>query len=195
MDWLGLFLLVFWSLAYFFAIIHAVKYKRHAIPPFAIALNFAWEIVASIMYHGIIYISWCLLDAIIVALLLLERKAFSNQQIGTYFAGFVINGILCILFNNYYHSSGLSGFVFMSFLWDVGLAACFIYEICKTHWANSLQLCVAVSKLLGDLFAWIIFRRYWIITVFGICVMILNLIYLFFVIRQLINNRDKTGLI
>lgn len=186
------FLTLFWALAYIFAIIHAIVYRRHAIPIFAISLNFAWEIVSSFMYREYIQIVWCLLDILIVLLLLRELKLFSVKRNLFYLSSFIIYGAICFLFFNYRFLDGMSGFVFLSFAMDLAMAVCYLHEINKYKWTNGLYCWVAIWKMLGDATAWWKYKSYFAVMLIGIIVLVMNILFIYLAFRcWVINEKGK----
>ena len=180
-----LLLTVFWSIAYLFAIIHGFKYKEHAVPPFAISLNFSWEIVASIMYKEYIDIVWAIVDVFIVVLLIIEFIRERNKRGFRYLFSFFAYGVLCVYLFNKTLFNTVSGFVFLSFTMDLIMAINYIEEFPKRKHVNLVLLMVAIFKLLGDLSALYIYKGFLIIRIEGVLVLLLNVIYVWMVIRVL----------
>ena len=185
-----LLLVIFWTIAYFFAIYHAVKYKSHGIPALSVALNFAWEAVATLYYHEYVGIVWCLVDAFIVFFIIKEYRS-QKPRLLLYLLAFAVCSTVCGLFFETIIVPGLNGFVFICFLIDLIMAADFVYELCFGKIAiNPIALCIAVFKLLGDYMAWNLYRRNKIIFAIGLCVLVLNIVYLVVVCIRLKRDRD-----
>jgi hypothetical protein len=186
-----LFLLVcLWTIAYAFAIVHAIKYKSHGIPALSVALNYAWEVLATIYYREYVGIVWCLVDTVIVYFIIKEYKRQKLQLIISLLS-FVISSVACVLFFEHTVVPGLNGFVFICFLIDLIMAADFVYEISFGKIAvNPITLCIAFFKLLGDYMAWNMYRRNKIILAIGLCVLVLNIIYLIVVCIRLTRRND-----
>ena len=189
-----LLLTLFWSIAYVFAIVHGLKYKEHAIPPFSVSLNFSWEIVASIMNKEYIDIVWVILDVFIVILLISEYIKEKNKKFICYILSFFIYGIICIVLFHKALPGGISGFVFLSFTMDLIMAIDYINEFSKRKNVNTVLLLVTVFRLLGDFTAFLIYKDFLIVKIEGILVFLINIVYLTLVLLVLTKRKSISDL-
>ena len=188
---------VSWSITYLLVIWYGCREKTTAIPPIAVASNFAWETVAllrdfsehlSLSNSGtVIHIAWFSLDLLIVLVYLLVCNPvyFSKWVFACIYVCEAV--LMFVLFR-----SVKKGMLLSSFSIDILMAAnWFFYELNKRPKTNFQLKCIAVSKLLGDLFAWLFYRRsHFLINIIGICVLILNAGFLFLVF---IPDRKEKG--
>lgn len=193
-DFLLLVMTIFWSLTYVFAILHSIKFKRHAIPAFAISLNFAWELVAAFMSGEYISITWLLLDVAIVVLLIIEFINEKNIKSLFYIVSCAAYGILCYYMFTMTFTGGITGFVFLSFTMDLAMAINYIVDFKGVKNSNVLLILVAVFKLLGDFFAMVIYREYIIVMIEGIAVLLLNIVYLAMVTRLYVFQKSHNDM-
>ena len=181
---------VFWSLTYVILIIYAMKFKKHGIPLLAILLNFAWETVALInsiqkmQITGplIIHLAWFSLDFIIVVLYLCEKNSSIKQKL-MFGLGYAISTAFLVFLFEY-------GYMLLScFCIDLIMAITFLvfllFHRVYKHWLSYL---IAITKLLGDMFAWQFYKSVEVINIIGILVLICNITYLIILIYKKTND-------
>ncbi len=193
-DIMMVLLTAFWTLAYVFAVVYAVRNKTHAIPPFSVSLNFSWEIIALFYYWEYVDIAWVIVDVFIVALLIKEFIEQKNKNAFLYLISFVCYGIICALLFNKPFDDGSNGYVFLSFAMDLVMAIDFNLEFKEKQKLKKIDLMlwlVALFKLLGDATALIIYWMYPTVLVFGIAVLILNTLYIVRVSQVLFGKPEK----
>lgn len=173
---------IFWSCAYILMNYYTYsnfKLKKVAMPLNSAMLNFAWEMNALILFKGLwAHIVWTLLDVFIII-----------------YNVYTLSKLKKILY------VGMMLFVFM-FLWkifripDGMLISCFLIDlymaisfiIKKDRILDKGRIAIATFKLLGDLAAGIYYStRFLLIFIIAITVLIINIKYLIFCIK----NKNK----
>ncbi len=180
-DVMLILLTAFWTLAYIFAVVYAVRNKTHAIPPFSISLNFSWEIIALFYYWEYVDIAWIIVDVFIVALIVKEFIDAKNKKALLYLISFVCYGIICAALFNMPFSDGSNGYIFLSFVMDLVMAVEFNLEFDKKQQMKKIDLSlwlVALFKLLGDATALIIYRMHPYVVFLGLAVLVFNTVYI-----------------
>ncbi len=187
---------VFWSITYFTVDFQIVKNIKHATPQFvfprlACLLNFSWEFVAlsrDILHHSFglplfIHVFWLLLDLLIVynSVVSLHRK---NRLL--YLLFFLI---ALTAFSIWFNKS--NGMLLSSYVIDTFMAIDFLVCATKLHNGNIYGIIIAVTKLSGDLFAWLFYQSQHIAVFYmGIVVLVCNSCYLFFVCVRLYKEKQ-----
>ena len=187
-DIMLILLTIFWTLAYIFAVVYAVRKKTHAIPPFSVSLNFSWEIIALFYYWEYVDIAWIIVDIFIVALMIKEFIDAKNKKSLLYLIPFVSYGIICAALFNKPFSDGSNGYIFLSFFMDLVMAVDFNLEFSKKLRSKKMDLSlwfVALFKLLGDATALIIYRMYPYVVFLGLAVLAFNTVYIIRVSQDL----------
>ena len=183
---------VFWSLTYIFLIVYAIKYKKHGIPLVAICLNYAWETVSltqSILNGAqtalIIHITWFLLDTVIVALFLFhETSIFQNQRDKLVF---LVSYAASIIFLAALFKSG--GMLVSCFAIDLIMAIAFLaFAFGKEMVFSLISISIGITKLIGDLFAWLYYRYESIVDLIGIIVLLCNIAYILILLYKYFNK-------
>ena len=171
-------LFTFWSITYFLIIFYGIKFKKNYFPTFAVILNFSWEVVSFIYdiktfpsLTFFIHLVWLLLDVIIIVVQITKCKC----NFITYL--FVIPLIFIFLsvftFEN--------GQLVLSFFIDIIMAILFIIQLIFNKSNNYIHcMFIGISKLLGDLFAWLTYRYNPIVNVIGVIVLFINSIYIIY---------------
>lgn len=178
--WLIL-LTAFWTLAYIFAVVYAIRNKTHAIPPFSVSLNFSWEIVALFYYFEYVDIAWVIVDVAIVALLIKEFIDNKNKKSLLYLIPFIYYGFACALLFNKSFPDGSTGYIFLSFAMDLVMAVdfnCEFKEKQRSQKVDFMLWLVALFKLLGDAVALVIYQMFPSAMFFGVAVLVFNTIYI-----------------
>lgn len=185
---------VFWSVTYILAIIHAIKYKMHAIPIFCICSNLGWETVAVIQSlitfdHFspviLIHIAWFSLDVIIIILSVVHESSwfenFSKKIAILSFYAFSIVAFLFIFQND--------GMLISSFVIDLSMAVLFLpFAFRKEMVISPISIAIGIAKLVGDICAWICYRFDSAVNIIGIIVMICNSAYVVILIYMYFNK-------
>ena len=139
---------IFWSITYILTIIsmfHNRKEKSIAIPYIAVILNFSWEICAAIHSNGFWgHIVWLCLDLFIVFLCLHSIDSYSQKAI--FVLTIVFTFLILHLLFKYEWGMSLSVFAI-----DLIMAVAFLFT--QPYISSLLKLPIAITKLLGDLFA------------------------------------------
>lgn len=197
---------IFWSITYILLIIYSIKNKKHAIPLIAICLNYSWEIVALFNNSGNLYdniffihLSWFVLDTVIILLFLFYETNFKNNICKKIL--FLISLLFLSFTNTILFEMGYM--LVTCFTIDLIMAVCFVCFICRVNLNKPFMfLLIGITKLFGDIFAWLEYKEYSaIVNIFGIIVLVLNIIYIFIVLlkikkdlismREYYYNRDK----
>lgn len=180
--------IIFWSITYLLVIIAGIKgwgSKRISIPYLAVTLNLSWEICAIVVsggYWG--HIAWLGLDCIILFLgfSFLEKK---SQKVRFLMKIVVFTIVLSAFF------IPVNGMLLSSFAIDLIMAISFFIN--RKGLSPILKIPIAVTKLLGDVFAWIYYGpNNAIIMVIGIIVFMFNVYYLFYCIDEKLRNSRKS---
>jgi len=196
---------VFWSITYILLIVYAVKYKTHGIPLSAICLNYAWETVALIQSlvkatqfqpSIVIHIAWFTLDTVIVALFLFhETKLFENMgKKAVFLLAYAVSTVfLVIAFVHKYMLLSCFGI-------DLIMAIAFLLFVFQKQMTHSLLgILIGVTKLIGDMCAWLYYRFDPIVDVIGIIVLLCNMAYIAILVYKFfgkikIKNRQEDEL-
>jgi len=187
-------LTAFWTLAYIFAVVYAIRKKTHAIPPFSVSLNFSWEIIALFYYWEYVDIAWVIVDIFIVALMVKEFINSKNKKALLYLIPFVCYGIICAALFNIPFPDGSSGYIFLSFVMDLVMAIDFHFEFSikkQLGVIDSSLWLVALFKLLGDAVALIIYCMFPYVVFLGLSVLFFNTAYIIRVTRELLRTPQK----
>lgn len=196
-DIMMILLTAFWTFAYIFAVVYAVRNKTHAIPPFSVSLNFSWEIVALFYYWEYVDIAWIIVDIFIVALMVKEFADAKNKKALLYLIPFVCYGIICAVLFNKQLPDGSTGYIFLSFAMDLVMAVDFNLKFKKKQELKKIDLwlwLVALFKLLGDAVALIIYRMYPYVVFFGLAVLLFNTVYILQVSNYLYSSLKRKEL-
>lgn len=187
-DVMMILLTAFWTIAYIFAVVYAVRSKTHAIPPFSVSLNFSWEIIALFYYFEYVDIAWVIVDVFIVALMVKEYIEIKNKKALLYLISFVGYGIICACLFDKPFPDGSNGYIFLSFAMDLVMAIDFNREYRQKQKLNKIDFMlwlVALFKMLGDATALIIYRMYPSVLILGVFVLFFNILYIVRVTAQL----------
>ena len=178
----GVLTVLFWALTYLFIIFSAFKsrnQKRIAMPYVAGALNFSWEFCALLLwkYPGVwAYIIWFVIDLFFVYFSLSFLPTARKRLF--YLSGILISGIVFFLVFQID-----KGFIYS--VYTIDLIMEFWYLLDRKKLSVSLKCPIAVTKLLGDLFAGFVFYYdYPFVVVTSTLVVICNSIYLYRCIKE-----------
>ena len=171
---------VLWSITYLLIVINIFKNKSTksiSIPYLAVILNFAWEFNALIQSNGMWgHILWISLDFVI---LIYGFYTLSSRNKIVYIALILL--FIVVLF---YVFKLNEGDLVSCFVIDLIMAAMFLIRF--NYISKNLKISIALTKLLGDLFAWQFYKFNIIVNIIGIIVLVINLIYFF----KCINSRQ-----
>ena len=185
---------IFWSTTYILIIIFNKKYKHTAMPFFALCNNFAWESVAffrdithfSMNYGFLIHIAWFTLDLIIVYTYLryCEKMYFKKSYI------MVCYIISLIVFSLSFRYLG-SGMLITSFIIDFTMALeYFLFSSKKAFYANKLSVVICLTKLIGDLCAWISYMDSSVfVLIIGLPILVLNILCSINIIKRSFSSK------
>jgi len=167
---------LFWSMTYVGIVIYNRKYRISGIPVIAMASNFSWESVALFgdlhtVGQSWIHIVWFSLDAIILISYFSKCSAmyFSKKRIIS------IIGIEIILLSFIFRVP--NGMLLSCFVIDLSMSVeWFIYSFNSKYKANNLCEIICISKLIGDLFAWLYYLSHHdLVKYIGLIVLTLNI--------------------
>ncbi len=172
---------LFWSITYILVIVagfKSQKFRRVSMPYLAGVLNFAWEFTALNLTRGsnFIHISWFGLDLLIVYIgyNFLKDKKGKILYLTTIF---VLSILLRYLFNLN------SGMLISVFVIDLIMAITYLFQF--KQMSPYLKIPVAITKLIGDLFAGLYYyNELKLVAVIAVMVFICNSIYLLLCIRE-----------
>ena len=166
----------FWALTYALMIYYwavQTKPRRPLIPITACCLNFGWEINATIATQTLnISVIWLCLDIVIFIQSIATLKTWKARTICLSVLLTVVM-VLMQIFN----LQTVDGQLYSSFVIDIYMAVAFLarYNVL----ASKGQKYIACTKLIGDLFAWLVYGgNVLVINIIGAAVLLLNILYL-----------------
>ena len=180
---------IFWSITYVLIIVFGFIKRNYFMPIIAAFLNIAWESnalykdLSNNIYNSITlaHFVWILLDFFIVLTILFYYIEKDKKVVISFVSlPFLIVG-LKIMFDL------KLGQLYSCFSIDLIMAICYlVLAIRAKEHINELSI-IGITKLLGDFFAFIMYRQYDFINVVGIIVFIINSMYLAILNNKLIN--------
>lgn len=202
---------IFWAITYvliiFFAFTDKSKTKLF-IPLTAIELNFAWEINAWYESGGYwIHVLWTILDIFVFSthIFIVYNKLFSTTKkishkrkqnkyqpyktkkqiqhpVLKYSAIPFLIIMLIILTTAFHFVFKIEGWMLqLCFIIDIIMALSFLLSV--AHLSLQGQIPIAITKLIGDTFAWLYYRNgAKFVNIIGILVLMINVCYLILVI-------------
>jgi hypothetical protein len=150
-----------WTLAYIEAIRLGFTQKTFAIPFWALALNFSWELVQSaysirhnsFSLQSYINIIWLLFDVLIlVTYFLYGKKGFKSYANPAYFIPYSLIVLLISMLIEYAfikEFGGNDGAVYSAFLQNVFMSVLFILMLIERRNNSGQSLFLAISKGIG----------------------------------------------
>ncbi len=186
---------LFWITTYVLIILYNVKYHRLGIPPIAIGLNFGWE---TAMFVGLLftqaqfhwgYFLWVLMDlAIVITYFWFCKPVYTKRK---YNFGFVYLASL-VLFSLLAHFD-LENMPLFAFCIELIINLEWLLYLAKRSFVLSpLAVGFCLTKLLGDLAAWYVFRQSGVITLLSIAILLLNILCLYTALfRDQIQRSDR----
>ncbi|MBQ3561710.1 MAG: hypothetical protein IJA06_07860 [Oscillospiraceae bacterium] len=176
----GILTVIFWSCTYIFIVVAGFlgrKERKVSMPYIAGVLNAAWEIAATIYTEGNPgFIIWFFIDIFIIFWGLYFLSSLKKKIL--YCGSIVLMTIIFLFFFKQYESA----FLFTVYLIDVVMAIEFI--VSYNNLSKYFKVTIAVTKLLGDLFAGLTFSyAYTFVIFFAIISFICNCVYLFLCTR------------
>ena len=188
---------IFWSITYFTVDLQILK-SRHSAPQFifprvANMLDYSWEFVAllrDILGHCfglslLIHIVWFTFDTLIVYNSVVSLKQNYRKLFLFLF--------LPVIFGLYVWFKAENGMLLSVFIIDVIMAVDFIVCAAKLQNANIYGIIIAVSKLIGDLFAWLFYRsQHPAVYYMGVAVLVCNSLYLVIVLYRFFKEKQPT---
>ncbi len=178
-----------WSLVYLLIIYFGLRSKDKGsvrMPLFAGGLNFAWEGNALFMFRGWAHLVWFALDLMILALNVraLRYRRKSAAQYLLYIAAISI-GLFCVFQLDY-------GMLISAFLIDMWIAV--EYVAAARHIHPDGKTAIALTRLLGDLFAWLEYMQSSVIVlILGGIVMLCNVWYLCYCMEESSTSQKRRG--
>lgn len=164
---------MFWSATYVLMIVYGVKYRYERTPFIPLlpgCLNLAWELNAGL--DAWVSMLWLILDLVIFTQNINTLK--NNRKRILYICALIAaTGILYFIFR----VPEADGKLYSAFVTDIIMAVFFIVKV------NSLsphgRITIACTKLIGDLFAWIVYSKdSMAVSIIGFLVLLLNIMYL-----------------
>ena len=166
---------IFWTITYLLIIVYGVKYRRSSalfMPFLAGSFNFAWEINA-VTFQGfsIGCALWTFLNLFIFIHNLRLLKRWKKIM---YLVGFLS---IFLVFYLLFRTQVFNGKEATSFAIDVLMALEFV--LCAKRVSPHGKIPIAITKLLGNLFAWLYYLcNSSFVAVVGLIVLLLNTLYL-----------------
>jgi hypothetical protein len=188
-----------WTWVYVECVRIGLKQKTYAMPLFALALNFAWEVIhsylgltenATITAQTVVNICWAFADVFIIATWLRFGRRYWPAQLGTqtFFAWgalvFFMSFVIQIMFVREFGTA--MGARYSAFLQNLLMSVLFIDMFFKRKGAEGQSLVIAVNKWIGTLAPTILFgylERSLFITVLGALCTAFDLIYIGLLLR------------
>ena len=188
-----------WTWVYVECVRIGLKQKTYAMPLFALALNFAWEVVYSylgltrdptITAQTVVNVCWALADVFIIATWLRFGRRYWPARLGgqTFYAWgalvFFVSFVLQVLFVREFGTT--AGARYSAFLQNLLMSVLFIDMFFKRKGAEGQSLIIAVNKWIGTLAPTILFgylERRLFITVVGAFCGVFDLIYIGLLVR------------
>ena len=183
-----------WTWVYIECVRIGLKQKTYAMPLFALALNFAWEVIhsylgvtenATITAQTVANICWALADVFIIATWLRFGRGYWPERLGgrTFFAWgalvFFASFDIQVMFVREFGTA--AGSRYSAFLQNLLMSVLFIDMFFKRKGAEGQSLVIAINKWIGTLAPTILFgyiERSLFITVLGAFCTIFDLIYI-----------------
>jgi len=208
-----------WTVVYIDGIRLGFKHRSYAIPFYALAFNFAWELLytyygfqSTISVQAVVNAVWLVFDiGILVTYFKFGRKYFparvpgyspASEDAGGAFIGWSILALVsafCVEFAFRKEFGVRVGAGYSAFLQNLLMSVLFIAMLVKRASREGQSLTIAVSKWLGTLAPTILFgiigdggfpRGNFLIAVVGVLCSVFDLVY----IRLLLNTRPAKAL-
>ena len=185
---------VFWSITYILIIVFSIIKHSYFMPIIAGFLNFSWEINAlyfdlingSYNFVTIFHFIWVSLDFLIMVIIFFYYIDKNKKMLLT----FVSIPVLVIVINFIFTVK--NGQLHSCFIIDIIMAICYLVFSIKSH-NNIIELTViGITKLIGDFFAFIMYRQDTLVNIIGIIVFVINAIYLIILNNKPINKIKLT---
>lgn len=178
--------IIFWSTTYLLIIYHGYRswqQKPLLMPLLSCCLNFGWEIIALVQSRGFWgFIIWMLLDIAIV--IMNVHHINTGKMKMAYLISILLSILSCWFFFRFPNIDGK----FIS-VYAIDLIMAIEYLAVIKQISPHGKMPVAITKLLGDFFAWICNIHYMkFIAVTGFAVLLLNLLYLYLCIKEARNS-------
>lgn len=173
---------LFWIVTYFLILIYNVKNRVLGIPPIAIGLNFGWETVAFVgalvadgQFHWG-YFLWLLLDlAIVITYFLFCKPIYTKHKYN--FVFFYLASVSLFSFLSFYDRDHMPLYAFC--IESIASLEWLIYLMNRRFVLSLLAVVFCFTRLVGDLFAWIVFKGSGVITLLSIMILLLNILCLY----------------
>lgn len=183
---------IFWTATYVSVIFYGIKYRNPPsllMPLLAGTLNFAWEVNALIYRFEVLgklnwgCLVWAILD-IAIYILNIRYLIIKSKKHSPIILYVLLLPIVGIVFYALFRLPNFNGQLLTSFLIDLIMAAEFI--IYGKRISLHGKFLIGITKLLGDLFAWLYYMRNSIpVMIIGAAVFLLNLFYLAFCLDEM----------
>lgn len=186
----------FWALTYAVIVFYGFRYwKEHPVlmPLVSGSLNIAWELNAFIReIHFLGFVIWTVLDVAIVAINIHHIRKRSMKVL--YIAATAM--ATCILWG-VFNMPGIDGKFLSVYVLDLIMAV--EYIVMRRHISGRGKKTIAVTKTLGDLFAWMCNMKFLVsAAVIGPIVLVLNCVYVYYCFidrdfRLPVNTKTEEG--
>lgn len=171
--------IVFWCITYIFILVGNLKNKTTSmgtIPFFPTILNLSWEVNALIVSKGFWgHIVWLFLDLGVMAscMYLMKEKRKKIQYIISILIGVVVFNIIF----------RLNMMLISSFVINAIMSVSFLLQ--RTKLLQKHKVLIATTKGMGTLFATLHYAKFSLFSaVLGILIAIVDMIYLFFCLKE-----------
>lgn len=171
MQYLALFLTlvsgIAWTIVYISCIHTGFKQKTYCMPLFALALNFAWEVIYSVdevasfignsgsfSIQTIVNIIWACLDAVIVYTYFKYGKEFFPENAKKHFVPFSILAFAtCVVLQlaYYFEFKGIPAAQYSAFVQNAAMSILFLIMLYRRGSTKGQSMTIAVAKWLGTL--------------------------------------------
>ncbi|SDG25105.1 transmembrane-type terpene cyclase [Epilithonimonas hungarica] len=161
-----------WTIVYLALIYRAVKDKSYGMPLIPLALNFAWEVVFSVVYPPagtgvagtLVNAVWMICDAgIIITYFMYGYKYFNNRYriskrewviysgtaFLTAFGIMLTGGPFFGQFQNYFKNHIFQGAIFIAYIQNLIISICFLLMIWERQSNEGQSLTIGIFKCIG----------------------------------------------
>jgi hypothetical protein len=149
-----------WSIVYIDIINRGFKDKTYGMPLFALAFNIAWEFIYGILVgqdfnlEKVIYITWFILDAIIIYTYFKNGRKEFPLQYQKYFIPWSVTAFVIGVATLYFARMDLgdnSGAIYSAFGQNLMMSVLFIGMLVRRNNVDGQSIYIAILKCLGTL--------------------------------------------
>ena len=185
---------VFWSITYVLIVVFGIIKRKTFMPIVAALFNISWELnsllsdffCVRIPIVALGHFVWIGLDFLIITIAIFYYVDNNKKMLLSFiFLPFIIIGLYFIFKINY-------GQLYSSFIIDLLVAICYLFVSFKEK-DNIIEfIIIGITKLIGDFFAFIMYRQDTLVNIIGIIVFVINAIYLIILNNKPINKIKLT---